>query len=95
MIVSDEPGLYIEGKFGIRHENLLLCRRDEANEYGQFLRFEPLTMVPFDRDAIDVALLTQPERQALNAYHARVYETLQPYFTGDEAQWLAEVTAPL
>ena len=95
MIVSDEPGLYMEGKFGIRHENLLLCRRDEANEYGQFLRFEPLTMVPFDRDAIDVALLTQPERQALNAYHVRVYETLQPYFTGDEAQWLAEVTAPL
>ncbi len=95
MIVSDEPGLYIEGKFGIRHENLLLCRRDEANEYGQFLRFEPLTMVPFDREAIDVAMLTQPERDELNAYHARVYETLRPYFTGDEAQWLAEVTAPL
>ncbi len=95
MIVSDEPGLYMEGKFGIRHENLLLCRRDESNEYGQFLRFEPLTMVPFDRDAIDVAMLTQPERQTLNAYHARVYETLQPYFEGEELKWLAEVTAPL
>ena len=95
MIVSDEPGLYIEGKFGIRHENLLLCRKDEKNEYGQFLRFEPLTMVPFDRDAIDVAMLTQPERQTLNAYHARVYENLQPYFAGEELKWLAEVTAPL
>jgi len=95
MIVSDEPGLYIEGKFGIRHENLLLCRKDEKNEYGQFLRFEPLTMVPFDRDAIDVTMLTAPERELLNAYHARVYETLQPYFSGEEAQWLAEVTAPL
>ena len=95
MITSDEPGLYLEGKFGIRHENLLLCVEDRGQGRPSFLHFEPLTLVPFDRDAMDVTMLTQPERQALNAYHAKVYENLKTYFSGEELDWLAEVTAPL
>lgn len=95
MIVSDEPGLYVEGKFGIRHENLLLCRKGTRSGFGQFLYFETLTMVPFDREAIDVSLLTSDEREKLNAYHARVYETLRPYLPEDEAAWLCEQTRAL
>lgn len=95
MIVSDEPGLYLTGKFGIRHENLLLCRKGESNAYGQFLYFEPLTMIPFDKDAIDAAMMTVTERKLLNEYHARVYRALAPYFSGEEETWLKEATAPL
>lgn len=95
MIVSDEPGLYLTDKFGIRHENLLLVRQGEKTEFGQFFYFEALTMVPFDRDAIDVSLLTERELAILNGYHAKVYETLAPYFEGGEAAWLAAATAPL
>ncbi len=95
MIVSDEPGLYLAGKFGIRHESLLLCRRDEKTEYGEFLRFETLTMVPFDQDAIDVSLMSGRELALLNEYHGQVYRTLKPYLNEAEADWLARVTAPL
>ncbi len=95
MVVSNEPGIYLEGRFGIRHENLVLCRKGEKNEYGQFLHFEPLTMVPFDRDAILPALMTERELAWLNAYHRKVYETLAPYFSGEELTWLREATAEL
>ena len=95
MVVSNEPGLYLEGRFGIRLENLMLCRRGEKNEYGQFLYFEPLTMAPFDRDAILPELMTERELAWLNEYHARVYDTLAPYFTGEELAWLQEATAPM
>ncbi len=95
MVVSNEPGIYLEGKFGIRHENLVLCRKGEQNEYGQFMYLEPLTMVPFDRDAILPELMTERELQWLNIYHRRVYETLKPYFEGEELQWLAKATAEI
>ena len=95
MVVSNEPGIYLEGKFGIRHENLVLCRKGEQNEYGQFMYLEPLTMVPFDRDAILPELMTERELQWLNVYHRRVYETLKPYFEGEELQWLAKATAEI
>ena len=95
MVISNEPGLYLEGRFGIRHENLLLCRRGEANGYGQFLYFEPLTMAPFDRDAILPELMTERELIWLNDYHRKVYETLAPYFAGEELVWLREATAPI
>lgn len=95
MVISNEPGIYLEGRFGIRHENLVLCRKGEKNEYGQFLHFEPLTMVPFDRDAILPALMTERELAWLNAYHRKVYETLAPYFSGEELTWLREATAEL
>ena len=95
MVISNEPGIYLEGRFGIRHENLVLCRKGEQNEYGQFMYLEPLTMVPFDRDAILPELMTDRELQWLNDYHRKVYETLRPYFSGDESVWLQEVTAEI
>ncbi len=92
MIISNEPGLYLTGRFGIRHENLILCRKGEKNEYGQFMYFEPLTMVPFDLDGVEISLLTKQEREWLNNYHSRVYETLSPYLDGEEREWLKNVT---
>lgn len=93
MVISNEPGLYVTDKFGIRHENLVLCRKGEQNEYGQFMYLEPLTMVPFDRDAIDDTLLSRQERDWLNEYHRKVYETISPYLTKDEKEWLQKATA--
>ncbi|MCF0260047.1 MAG: aminopeptidase P family protein [Erysipelotrichaceae bacterium] len=95
MITSDEPGLYIEDKFGIRHENLLLCRKGTENEYGQFMYHEPLTMVPFDVKGLDLSLMTGKEIDWLNGYHKLVAETLKPLLTEEENAWLAEKTAPL
>ena len=95
MVVSDEPGYYAAGKFGIRHENLVLVRKGEETAYGQFMYFETLTLAPFDRDAIDRDLLTPQEREQLNAYHARVYAALAPELTGEEREWLAVATAPI
>ncbi len=92
MVISNEPGLYLTGRFGIRHENLILCRKGEKNEYGQFMYFEPLTMVPFDLDGVEISLLTKQEREWLNDYHSRVYETLSPYLDGEEREWLKNVT---
>ncbi len=93
MIVSDEPGLYLEGRFGIRLENLVLCRKGEKNDHGQFLYLEPLTMVPFDREAILLELMTEKELECLNLYHQRVYESLSPYLDEEEQCWLKEMTA--
>ena len=91
MITSNEPGVYLEGRFGVRLENLILCvKRDDG-----FLGFETLTMVPFDVDAILPGMLTDREMALLNAYHRKVRETLTPYLDEDEAAWLAEVTAEL
>ena len=92
MVFSDEPGVYFEGKFGIRCENLLLCVNDASNEYGQFLRFEHLTMVPFDLELIDKDYLDEKTIAALNRYHSKVYKTLLPYLDDEEAQFLKEKT---
>ena len=95
VIISDEPGLYLEGRFGIRLENLVLCRKGEKNDYGQFLYLEPLTMVPFDREAILPELMTAKELAWLNAYHQKVWETLSPYLDEEELEWLREMTAKI
>lgn len=95
MILSNEPGLYMAGKFGIRHENLVLVRMGEKNDFGQFMYLEPLTMVPFDREAVDVSLMSGEELRLLNSYHQKVYETLSPYFEGEELAWLKEATQAL
>lgn len=95
MVFSNEPGLYAAGKFGVRHENLVLVRKGEKNEHGQFLYLEPLTMVPFDREAIDLALMTAEELTLLNGYHKEVYKTLSPHFTGEALKWLREATAAI
>lgn len=92
VITTDEPGLYYDGEYGIRTENELLCVEDEKTEYGQFYHFENITLVPIDLDGIDVSMLTEDERKELNTYHARVYETIAPKLTADEAKWLKEAT---
>ncbi|MBM6765237.1 aminopeptidase P family protein [Faecalicoccus pleomorphus] len=95
MIQSDEPGVYKEGEFGIRHENELLVVKGTKNFYGQFMHFEPLTFVPFDLDGIDRSKMTQDEIEWLNAYHAQVYDTLQPYLNDEEKDWLKNATRAL
>ncbi len=95
MITSDEPGIYLEGKFGIRLENLIVCRKDILGGYGQFLCFEPLTLVPFDREAILADRLSARERQWINDYHRRVREALLPYLSDQEADWLIQETREL
>lgn len=92
MITSDEPGIYLEGKFGVRLENLLVCAAKQTNSYGTFLGFEPLTMVPFDRDAILWDALSEKELRWLAAYHQKVYESLAPHLSEEERQWLRETT---
>jgi Xaa-Pro aminopeptidase len=93
MITSNEPGYYQAGAYGIRLENLLLCCEGKTTEYGQFMEFETLTVVPFDRRCILVEMLDAKERQLLNAYHQKVYETLAPYLDTKERLWLENVTA--
>ena len=95
MVTTDEPGVYLEGQYGIRIENELLCRKDVKNEYGQFMRFEPLTLVPIDLDGIDVQYMTGPEIGALNQYHKLVFDRLSPYFAGEELEALRYYTRPL
>ncbi len=95
MITSNEPGLYIEGSHGIRIENLLLCRKAEKNEYGQFMEFETLTFVPIDTEAIDLSVMEPSDVKLLNAYHKEVYEKLSPHLAGHELEQLIEATRPI
>ena len=92
MITSDEPGYYAENEFGIRHENLVVCKKAEKTAYGQFMKFEPLTLVPFDLEGIDPEQMETGERTLLNQYHAFVYEKISPYLDEDEKGWLKEAT---
>ena len=92
MITSDEPGYYLENEFGIRHENLLLCKKAEKTSFGQFMCFEELTMVPFDLDGIDPAQMTERERGLLNKYHEKVYRNISPYLNEEEKEWLKRAT---
>lgn len=95
MITSNEPGVYVEGEFGIRHENEMVVVKGNKNFYGQFMHFETLTFVPFDRKGIDMSLLSEDELAWLNDYHASVYEKISPFLTNEEAEWLKEACRPL
>ena len=95
MIFSNEPGIYLAGKFGVRIENLVVVREAERTEFGRFLKLEPLTLVPYDRDAIDLTMLSSRDVELLNDYHAKVCAAILPYLQGDELNWLKEVTAPV
>lgn len=95
MLITDEPGMYVAGKYGIRTENTLLVKKAEKTEYGQFLCFESLTLVPIDRRSLEVSLLTAEEIGYINEYHALVYETLKGYMSAGEAEWLKKATMPL
>lgn len=92
MITSDEPGIYLEGKFGIRLENMIVCQKDMENDYGSFLCFDALTLVPFERSAIIAEELSTKEKEWINKYHQKVFETIAPYLTEEEAGWLREET---
>ncbi|MDO5425711.1 MAG: aminopeptidase P family protein [Eubacteriales bacterium] len=92
MITSDEPGYYVEGEYGIRHENMIVCKKAGKNAFGQFLCFEHLTMVPFDLDAVLPEQMSEKERELLNGYHAEVYEKISPYLDAEEKEWLKEAT---
>lgn len=95
MVTSNEPGFYAAGKFGVRHENLLLCVEKENNEYGRFLGFENLTLVPFDTDGLDISLLDEKEKRLLNDYHAQVREAISQYLEPEEKLWLEKAAAPI
>ena len=92
MITSDEPGYYLENEFGFRHENLVLCKKAEKTSFGQFMCFEPLTMVPFDLEGINPEEMTERERKLLNDYHQKVYTTISPYLDEEEKEWLKQAT---
>lgn len=96
MVTSDEPGIYRTGKHGIRIENLLLTvASDIDSEFGEFLHFEPLTLVPYERELIDTAMLTDEERRQIDLYHRMVLDRLSPRLDGDDLAWLNEACRPL
>lgn len=95
MVITDEPGIYIEGSHGIRLENELLVRKDVKNEYGQFMRFEILTFVPIDLDALLPECMSEDEKHLLNDYHQKVYEKISPYLNEEEKAWLRYATRPI
>lgn len=90
MLTSNEPGFYQTGAYGIRIENLVLCVEDQKTDFGDFLKFETLTLFPIDTTLIDFALLTREEVDWLNNYHKLVYEKLTPLLNADERLWMAE-----
>ena len=95
MTVTDEPGLYLKGKFGVRIENTLLIKDFVETAFGKFLQMESLTLCPIDTAPIDVDMLLPEEVEWLNAYHREVFEKLSPYLGDEEVEWLAEATKPL
>ena len=95
MVVSDEPGLYKAGRYGIRIENLLAVREDESSEFGDFLSFENLTYVPYEKSLIDVNLLTDDEIERINSYHRKVFYMLSPYLDSYSAEWLKQYASPI
>lgn len=92
MVISNEPGLYIPGAHGIRIENEILVTEYMETVFGKFYQFQPLTYVPIDIEAIEVALLSQEEREYLNSYHGEVFEKISPYLDENEKNWLRENT---
>lgn len=95
MITSNEPGIYREGVHGIRCENLVLTVPAFATEFGRFLKFETLTLFPFDRNLFDLSMMSEAEIQWVNDYHSTVYSRLAPMLTPSEQQWLRAKTLPL
>ena len=92
MILTDEPGVYIEGSHGIRLENELLVCKGDKNEYGQFMYLEPITYIPFDLDGIVPEVMNSDDIKYLNEYHKLVFEKISPYLNEEETEWLRKYT---
>lgn len=92
MITSNEPGLYLEGRYGIRLENLIVTTKAMNTEFGQFLRFDTMTLFPFDTRLLQTDIMTDAEIEWLNAYHAEVRRRLTPLLTAEEAEWMRAKT---
>lgn len=95
MTVTDEPGLYLTGRFGVRIENTLVVEKYKETEFGEFLKFDSLTLCPIDTIPIDKSMLLQEEIDWLNDYHARVYRELAPHLNDEEKAWLKDATLPI
>lgn len=95
MVISNEPGVYVEGSHGIRIENIIVAKRGKKNGDGQFMHFDELTYVPIDLEAIEPSLMQDIDVERLNAYHERVYEKVSPYLNEEERMWLREATSPV
>ena len=92
MTVTDEPGLYLSGKFGVRIENTLLIKDYQTTEFGKFLQMESLTLCPIDLTPVDFSMLQPEEIEWLDTYHRDVFEKLSPYLEGEDLEWLREAT---
>lgn len=92
MVITDEPGIYEDGQFGIRIENEFIVRKGTKNKYGQFMYFETVTFAPIDLDGIDPEEMSRDEREWLNNYHKDVYKKIGPHLTDEEREWLKEYT---
>jgi len=95
MTITDEPGIYLAGKFGCRTENTLLIVPYCEGEFGPFLQFEPLTLCPIDKHPIDISMMSEQEMTWFNDYHSVVYEKLSPFLDSDEKAWLKIATEPI
>lgn len=95
MTITDEPGIYLPGRFGVRIENTMLIVPAFESEFGRYLKLEALTLCPIDKRPIDSSMLTSDETAWLNDYHQKVYELLSPLLNGEERAWLRDATAPL
>ena len=97
MVNTIEPGLYLTGKFGIRHENQIVVVEDPSlcGEFGKFFKFEPITLCHFDKNGIEVSLLTKEEIEWIDSYHKMVYDKLEAHLDEEEKAWLKEKTSPL
>ncbi|MCF7912495.1 MAG: aminopeptidase P family protein [Candidatus Cloacimonetes bacterium] len=94
-VTTNEPGMYLEGKFGIRTENMMICQTLETTEYGEFCCFETVTLCPISRDLVNKEMLTIDQIAWLDAYHERVYDKLSPHLMPEEQNWLRQETLPL
>lgn len=95
MTVTDEPGLYLSGKFGVRIENTILIKDYQTTEFGKFLQMESLTLCPIDLTPVDFSMLQPEEIEWLDTYHRDVFEKLSPYLEGEDLEWLREATRPV
>ena len=95
MVTSNEPGVYYEGRYGIRCENLIVTEMDKTTEFGDFYHFKTMTLFPFDLNLFETAIMTDEEIKWVNDYHAMVRERLLPFLSADEQEWMKTKTREL